>query len=450
MPIDFSRHPCFDDRARGSFARVHLPVAPRCNVQCNFCDRRCDCVNESRPGVTSAVLTPENAVAYWRHIKARRPDLSVVGIAGPGDPFANADETLDTLRRIRAEDAEVLLCVATNGLGLLPHIDELIRLRVSHVTLTVNAVDPTIGARIYAWVRHERRVRSGPEAAAILWERQAAALDALRGKELLVKINSILLPGINDDHIDMIARVCAERGASIMNVIPVIPVPGSVFAPLRRPTPEEIHRAREVAGRYLPQMAHCARCRADACGKLGEGNDEAVAEDLRAFALRAEAGEGRCCPTRAEAGETTSVCETASVSLPEDARAALPHIAVASREGRLVNQHLGEAEWLHIYAASDEGFRLVERRPAPPRGGGDARWGELAERLADCRALLVGGIGPIPRRVLEARGMPVVEMEGLIEDGLAPLFEGRPLPGALQRRFRGCGAACSGGGGGCG
>ena len=52
-------HPCYCEDAHRSFARMHLPVAPRCNIQCNFCNRRFDCCNESRPGVTSEVLTPE-------------------------------------------------------------------------------------------------------------------------------------------------------------------------------------------------------------------------------------------------------------------------------------------------------------------------------------------------------------------------------------------------------
>ncbi|WP_227625365.1 hypothetical protein [Geofilum rubicundum] len=51
-------HPCFDEKARHAHARVHLPVAPNCNIQCNYCNRQFDCVNESRPGVTSTLLKP--------------------------------------------------------------------------------------------------------------------------------------------------------------------------------------------------------------------------------------------------------------------------------------------------------------------------------------------------------------------------------------------------------
>jgi nitrogen fixation protein NifB len=68
---DISRHPCFNAGAKGSYGRVHLPVAPKCNLGCNYCNRKYDCVNESRPGVTSAVLAPHQAAAYLGEALAR-------------------------------------------------------------------------------------------------------------------------------------------------------------------------------------------------------------------------------------------------------------------------------------------------------------------------------------------------------------------------------------------
>lgn len=43
--------------------RVHLPVAPECNIQCNFCNRLYDCANENRPGVTRRTFGPAEALA---------------------------------------------------------------------------------------------------------------------------------------------------------------------------------------------------------------------------------------------------------------------------------------------------------------------------------------------------------------------------------------------------
>ena len=44
-------HPCFSEKACHTFGRCHIPVAPKCNIQCNYCIRDFDCVNESRPAL---------------------------------------------------------------------------------------------------------------------------------------------------------------------------------------------------------------------------------------------------------------------------------------------------------------------------------------------------------------------------------------------------------------
>ncbi len=110
--LDLARHPCFNEDAKHHFGRLHLPVAPKCNIKCNYCDRKYDCVNESRPGVTSAVLTPGQALRYVERVMEKEADISVVGIAGPGDPLANPAETLETLRLIREKIPRACSCVS--------------------------------------------------------------------------------------------------------------------------------------------------------------------------------------------------------------------------------------------------------------------------------------------------------------------------------------------------
>ena len=424
--FDLSHHPCFSKEGRHQYARIHLPVAPRCNVQCNFCNRDFDCVNESRPGVTSTVLKPEPAVAFLREMVARRPNIAVMGIAGPGDPFANPAETMETLRRARAGFPELMLCLASNGLGIAPYIPELAALRVSHVTLTINAVDPEIGAKVYAWVRDGTRVLRGVEGARALLEQQMAALALLQEHGIITKVNSVILPGINDAHIPEVARVVAGYGVTMMNCIPMLPVDGAAFATLDAPAAEMVARVRHEAAAYVPQMSHCARCRADAVGLLGEPMGQEDAVTLHRYAR----AHPRADPAR-------------------------PYVAVASQEGMLVNQHLGEASRLVIFAAdpsTESGARYIETRRTPPLGSGTERWREMADLLHDCRAVLAAAAGPTPKRSLEARGIAVIEMEGLIEEGLRAVFDDRPVPPALQRRFTGCGAGtggCRGTGTGC-
>src|SRR5512145_1455090 len=187
--MNLADHPCFNDQVRHTVGRVHLPVAPRCNIQCNFCNRKYDCVNESRPGVTSNILTPAQALVYLEQVVAEKPNITVTGIAGPGDPFANPDETLTTLHDVRARFPEMILCVASNGLNVQPYVDELAAVNLSHITITINALDPEIGARIYAWVRHEKRVHAGVEGARRLLEQQLASVKALKARGITVKVN---------------------------------------------------------------------------------------------------------------------------------------------------------------------------------------------------------------------------------------------------------------------
>ena len=426
--IDFNNHPCFSKDAHKKYGRVHLPVAPRCNMQCNFCNRKFDCVNESRPGVTSAVLTPPQALAYLDHLLERQPEISVVGIAGPGDPFANPDETMQTLRLVRDQYPKLMLCLATNGLDIGPCIDELADLQVSHVTITITAIDPGIASEIYAWIRDGKRPLRGEEAASLLIARQTEALVRLKSKGIVVKVNSIIIPGVNDEHIPDIARKVGGMGADIMNCMPLVPVKGAAFEELPEPDNLTMARVRLQSGLHLPQMSHCDRCRADAVGFIGENVTAEQIATLRHFA-------------------------NGSLNPAEDA--VRPYVAVATLEGALVNQHLGEADRLAIFepnAALPGSFRLIEIRRTPDEGGGEARWAALADSLKDCRAILVNAAGPAPQKALSSRGLKVIEMDGLIEEGLKAVFAGQPIPASMKRRFTGCGAgiSCKGTGTGCG
>ncbi len=267
---DVSCHPCFNAQARHRCGRMHMPVAPLCNVQCNFCDRKYCCVNESRPGVSAAVISPAEALRFVDDAMARMDDLVVVGIAGPGDPFANSRETLETLRLVRDKYPELLLCVSSNGLDLAPHVDALAAIGVSHVTVTVNGVDPAIIEKIYSWVSNGAMRIRGREAAQFLIDRQHRSVETLHRAGILIKINTVVIPGINDMHVAETASTMAGLGVQIQNCIPLIPVKNTLFGDIAEPGAALINRVRRDAGMYLPQMSHCTRCRADACGLVGE------------------------------------------------------------------------------------------------------------------------------------------------------------------------------------
>jgi nitrogen fixation protein NifB len=274
------RHPCFNPKASQFFGRVHLPIAPECNVQCRFCVRKYDCLNESRPGVSSFLLEPDKVVPYLERVLAEEPRISVVGIAGPGDAFATPDTTLDVLKRVREKYPNLLLCVSSNGLNILPFIKQLADLSVSHVTITVNAVDPTIGAKIYKGVNDGGKLLHGQEAAAHLWKKQKEAIKKLKQSGIMIKINSILMPGINDTHMDAIAKEILSLGVDLMNCTPLIPAQGAELSDIKSPDIQTVRTIRRRLQKVLPQMCHCTQCRADAAGLLGKQVACACAEAL--------------------------------------------------------------------------------------------------------------------------------------------------------------------------
>ncbi|MDR3724350.1 MAG: nitrogenase cofactor biosynthesis protein NifB [Terracidiphilus sp.] len=422
-PEGFLHHPCFNQEARHSYARIHLPVAPRCNMQCNYCNRKYSCVNESRPGVTCAVLKPGQAIEYLRRFIEKVPHLSVVGIAGPGDPMACASETLETLRMVKAEFPHLLLCLATNGLNLPPYVADLAAIGLSHITLTVNAVEPTLAARFYQWIEIDGKHVSGPEATAELWRRQQESICAMAAAGLAVKVNTIYVPGINDQHIDEVAKTVSVLGATVLNIMPLLPTAGTPFGAIPEPDRKTLQNARTLAAHYLPQMAHCARCRADAAGMLGEDN----AQHQQLLQSIASAPEPVATP-----GLSAS---PAASELPLNASADRPYIAVASRDGAQIDQHLGEACSLRIYRADEQGGSLIEVREISREAEGSLRWLRMVDRLIDCSAVLVSGAGAMPRKILMHYGLAVHIVDGSVQEALQAVATGGDLSFMAKQNF---------------
>jgi len=226
-------------------------------------------VNESRPGVTSEILTPHVALQRFHLVKEKIPNLSVVGIAGPGDALANWENTSKSIELIKRVDPEVIFCLSTNGLMLPGYAREIVDLGVKHVTVTVNALEPEIGAKIYRHVHYRGKKVVGPEAAEILIRNQLAGLELLAGQGVMVKVNIVMIQGINDRHIPDVVKKVKMLGACMSNIMPLIPAEGSAFAHFPQTNAWELNQLRDLCQDDLPQMRHCKQCRADAIGLLG-------------------------------------------------------------------------------------------------------------------------------------------------------------------------------------
>lgn len=263
-------HPCMSHGANMTKGRIHLPVSPKCNIGCKFCTRRVD-KSVVRPGVTSLVLKPEETTEIIAKAKELCPELAVVGIAGPGDTLATED-AMKTFALVKKNYPEMVSCLSTNGFRLPDHVDYMAEIGIDTITVTVNAVDPEIEAKINDFVIDEEGVlHTGIHAAKLLIEHQLEGIKRAVELGIVVKINSVLVPGINDKHIPEVARVTQGLGASIQNIIPLIPQNHMAHVPA--PDCAMIDSVRAEAGKYLEQFMHCKHCRADAIGIPGSGRD---------------------------------------------------------------------------------------------------------------------------------------------------------------------------------
>ncbi len=403
-------HPCFHCGASGN-ARIHLPIAPKCNIQCNYCVRKFDCVNESRPGVTSAVLSPEQAAERYFEAKGKIPNLAVVGIAGPGDALANFDQVKRTLELIREQDEDVTFCLSTNGLMLPHYANQLIALGVTHVTVTMNAATPGTGAKIYRHIEYLDKKYIGEEAASILLQNQLAGIRYLCSRGLVLKVNIVYIKGMNAHEIERIAALAKDSGCVTTNIMQMIPVEGSAFEKLDVAGNAEINQIRKECAQILPQMYHCKQCRSDAVGTLGQ--------DSGLFSSGSQ-----CAPTR-----------------PEKAGSVI-RFAVCSGGGRTVDLHFGNTGEFYIYEYANGKTVFVETRKADTYCGGPApdksegRVYKLIKSIRDCDCVLCVKIGEHAADILKENQIDVRVSGGTVEEEIRN-YAGGNFPAKTRQSLNG-------------
>lgn len=395
-------HPCYNCIAH-KYARMHIPVAPKCNVSCNFCNRKYDCVNETRPGVTSEVLTPEEAKDKFKIVKDKVRNLTVVGIAGPGDPLANFDETRKSIELIKNESKDIIFCLSTNGLMLPFYADKLIELGVTHLTVTINAVDPKIDAKIYKFVNYLGDVLVGEEAGRVLLNNQLSGLKYAAQKGIVCKVNIVMIKGVNDTHIPEVVKKVKECGAYMANIMPLIPVKGSVFENNPTVTEVELNDMRKRCESTLKQMYHCRQCRADAIGTL----DNDISSEFR---------------------NNNTEKETPNDSQNKNVIELKGHkyrFAVASKSGISIDEHFGHASEFYIYDLINDEIKFREKRKVNRYCNGVDDCGEHEDKIEntiksviDCDAVLVVRAGFDPMDRLYQKGIRVFEMYQEIDKGI--------------------------------
>jgi nitrogen fixation protein NifB len=271
-PFELPEHPCFNDAAHHRIARIHLPVAPKCTVGCGYCGRKIG-ISESvggfsgRPGTCREVLKPDAAAFEAASFVREWGGDSIVGIAGPGDPLANS-ETFETLEKVNRAVPHARLCLCTNGHLLPASLDRLKELNLRFLSVTVNAVCLSILEKIYAHVTDGERVLSGTDAVRILSENQLKGIGMAAEMGMTVKVNTVVIPGVNCGHVTEIARTVKGLGASVMNLMPLIP--GGRFRHHEAPGKDRMNELFEQCEPIIRMFRSCRQCGADARGIPGK------------------------------------------------------------------------------------------------------------------------------------------------------------------------------------
>jgi len=422
-----NNHPCYSEGAHQHYARIHVPVAPACNIQCNYCNRKYDCSNESRPGVTSAKLSPEEAVKKVLYVGGDIQQLSVVGIAGPGDALANPKKTFETFKMLQEKAPDLKLCLSTNGLRLPDYIDEIVKYNVDHVTVTINTVDESgeVGSKIYPWIHWEHKKVWGAEGAKILLERQLEGIKMLTERGILVKANSVLIPGVNDKDLPNVAKKLKDMNVFLHNIMPLLSAPefGTKFGLEGVPsaTDQEVMEAQDACGMDMKLMKHCRQCRADAVGLIGEDKgDEFVSNSFTALSfdelenkynIEARAKKHEVIENwranLAEANDRIKVEQGTKAELSSTGETKL--VAVTTGGEGMINMHFGSAQEFIVYEAGDKAIKFVMHRKiesaycsGPENCDGNNPIEEIKTTLKDCDILLTEKIGDCPMSELQS------------------------------------------------
>lgn len=351
---------------------IQLPVAPRINHRIRFAPLSTN---------KQVLILPQAALKVIDNLRSSGAKTDSVLLYGPGDPLAEIKLAIETAERVRAQFPHMKVVVRTLGIGGLQHADKLQQAGVSEVEVLVDAVEPAIIEKIYAWIRPGFKTLKLSEAAEILCSEQSQAVQAFKDAGMHVRIISTLYPTTNDDHLELLAKRLSDLGADELFIYPYTPEPDADI-PLPEPDSTQVATLVGALANILPTL------------------------------------QGR------PALSPSTISESTVSTLPKPQKDK-PNIAVVSSNGMDVNLHLGQAPQLLIYGPREDGLNcLLECRPAPEPASGMERWDILAGSISDCFALLTASAGERPQRILDGHGIRVVITQDNIEGTVDKLYGG--------------------------
>jgi nitrogen fixation protein NifB len=241
----------------------------------------------------------------------------------------------------------------------------------------------------------------------------------LTERGILAKINSVMIPGVNDHHLVEVNKAVKSRGAFLHNIMPLISAPehGTVFGLTgqRGPTAQELKALQDNCEGEMNMMRHCRQCRADAVGLLGEDRSaEFTTDKIMAMDVEYDAVGRKAYQQAVEAERQAKVAAREGELVGLDAAADIKLlVAVATKGHGVINEHFGHAKEFQVYEMSATGAKFVGHRRVDLycQGG----FGEedaldtVIKAINDCHAVFVAKIGGCPKADLTAAGIEPID-----------------------------------------
>jgi GTP 3',8-cyclase len=179
------------DRYGRTATDLRVSLTDRCNLRCTYCMPA-----EGLDWLPNADVLTDDEVVRLIRVAVERLGVDEVRFTG-GEPLVRRG-LVDIVRRTAALSPRPETSLTTNGLGLARTAGALAAAGLDRVNVSLDTVRPDVFAAI---TRRDRfhDVVAGLEAAA------AAGLGP-------VKVNAVLLRGVNDDHAPELLRWCIARG----------------------------------------------------------------------------------------------------------------------------------------------------------------------------------------------------------------------------------------------
>jgi nitrogen fixation protein NifB len=212
-------------------------------------------------------MDPREAVTRLNLELGRRKNLRIIAVSGPGDPLASKN-AMETLHRIRQSDQDAKICLSTNGTLLEERISDLQEIMPSTISVSIHAATPQTASKIYEWIEMDARVPVSSKIGDYILNKQLTGIRKASAAGILVKVNTVLIPEINENEIVQLAKRISQQGATLHNVIPLIP--SGRLRYISPPSIKQLNNIRKKASQHIPQFYHCYQCRSDVVGIPGQ------------------------------------------------------------------------------------------------------------------------------------------------------------------------------------